>query len=119
MKKGCQSGGRCRRRLSLAGLGLALGRQLRDAGQTVVFVDADPQRCRVAEADGFTVVFGDALLERTLRRISIDVVGTANGITFNDNLNSQFVTLAQHTFGVKRGLVSVDAFDGDRPPTSA
>jgi hypothetical protein len=38
------------------------------------------------------------------------------GVTFNDNLNSQFVRLARHTFGVKLGFVSVDALDGDRAP---
>jgi NhaP-type Na+/H+ or K+/H+ antiporter len=102
--------------LGAQGLGLAHGPEQRHARQTVVFIDADPQRCRAAESDGFAVVFGDALQERTLRRIPIELVGTAIGITFNDNLNSQFVTLAQATFGVKQGLVSVGALDGDRPP---
>jgi hypothetical protein len=43
-------------------------------------------------------------------------VGTAIGATFNENLNSQFVRLARHTFGVKRGFVSVDSLEGDQPP---
>lgn len=98
------------------GLGLALGHVLKEAGENIVFVDADPQRCRRAEADGFTVVFGDALEERTLTRVPIDLVGTAVGLTFNDHLNSEFVRLAQQTFRVGRGLVSVESVDGDRPP---
>lgn len=102
--------------LGAQGLGLALARELKQGGHTVVVVDADPQRCRAAESEGFAVVFGDALRERTLRRLQIELVGTAIGATFNDNLNSQFVHLARHTFGVKRGYVSVDSFDGDRPP---
>lgn len=102
--------------LGAQGLGLALGRTLRDAGQTVIFIDSDPRRCRVAEDAGFQVVFGNALQERTLRRIPIELVGTAIGVTFNDSLNSQFAGLAKHTFGVKRALVSVDTLDGDRPP---
>ncbi len=102
--------------LGAQGLALALARELRAAGQSVVLIDADPQRCRVAEDEGFPVVFGDALQDRTLLRIPIEHVGTAIGATFNDNLNSQFVRLARHTFGVKRGLVSVDSLHGDRPP---
>jgi hypothetical protein len=89
---------------------------LREAGQTVVFVDADPRRCRVAEEDGFQVVFGDGLQDRTLRRIPIELVGTAIGATFNDNLNSQFARLTRQTFGVLKTYVSVDALDGGRPP---
>ena len=102
--------------LGAQGLGLALGRVLRDAGRTVVFIDADPQRCRDAEEDGFQVVFGDGLQERTLRRIPIELVGTAIAITFNDNLNSQFARLARRTFRVPHAYVSVGALDGDRPP---
>jgi NhaP-type Na+/H+ or K+/H+ antiporter len=102
--------------LGAQGLGLTLGRILREAGQTVVFVDADPRRCRDAEEDGFQVVFGDGLQERTLRRIPIELVGTAIGVTFNDNLNSQFARLTRQTFGVPNTYVSVDALDGGRPP---
>jgi NhaP-type Na+/H+ or K+/H+ antiporter len=102
--------------LGAQGLGIALGRELRSAGRTVVFVDADPQRCRLVEDDGFPVVFGDALQERTLRRIPVELVGTAIGATYNDNLNSQFVGLARQTFGVKVGLVLVDSLEGDRAP---
>jgi hypothetical protein len=102
--------------LGAQGLGIALGRELRDAGRTVVFVDADPQRCRLVEDDGFSVVFGDALRERTLRRIPVELVGTVIGATYNDNLNSQFVGLARQTFGVKVGLVLVDSLEGERAP---
>ena len=102
--------------LGAQGLGIALGRELRDAGHTVVFIDADPQRCRVVEAEGFTVVFGDALHERTLRRVPIELVGTAIGATFNDNLNSQFAGLARESFGVTHALVGVDSFDSGTPP---
>lgn len=102
--------------LGAQGLGVELGRALRQAGQTVVFIDSDPQRCRIVEDDEFQVIYGNGLQERTLRRIPIELVGTAIGITFNDNLNSQFARLARDTFGVSRALVSVDAFDGDRTP---
>jgi NhaP-type Na+/H+ or K+/H+ antiporter len=102
--------------LGAQGLGLALAHEMIAAGESLVIIDADPQRCRAAEKQGFPVIFGDGLQERTLRRIPIEDVGTAIGATFNDNLNSQFVHLARHTFGVTRGLVSVDTLDGQRAP---
>lgn len=102
--------------LGAQGLALALGRQLKAAGQVVVFVDADPQHCKVAEEEGFAVVFGDGLQERTLRRLPIHLVGTVIGATFNDNLNSQFVRLARQTFGVPHGLVWADTPEGQRAP---
>src|SRR5690606_5376290 len=102
--------------LGAQGLGFALGRVLRDAGRTVVFIDADPRRCRLAEDDGFQVVYGDGLQERTLRRVPIELAGVAVGVTFNDHLNSQFARLAHETFRVPSTLVSVDSFDGTRPP---
>ncbi len=102
--------------LGAQGLGLTLGRVLRDAGRSVVFIDTDPRRCRIAEADGFAVVYGDGLLERTLRRVPIELVDVAIGATFNDHLNSQFARLAHETFSVPHALVSVDSFDGSRAP---
>jgi hypothetical protein len=102
--------------LGAQGLGLALGQQLREAGRTVVFIDADPKRCGEAEEMGFSVLFGDGLNDRVLRRIPIELVGTAIGATFNDHLNSQFVRLARQVFGVKQGLVSVAALDSGQPP---
>ena len=102
--------------LGAQGLGMAVGQVLHAAGQSVVVLDADPQRCRAAEHAGLAVVYGNALQERTLRRIPIEDVDTVLGATFNDSLNSQFVRLARHTFGVGRGLVSVEALDGDRVP---
>jgi len=102
--------------LGAQGLGRALGRALLGRGASVVFIDADPQRCREAEAEGLPVVFGDGLQERTLRRLPIELVGTVAGATYNDNLNSQFVRFARQAFGVQVGLVSVDSLDGGQPP---
>lgn len=102
--------------LGAQGLGMAVAHALQTAGQSVVVLDADPQRCRGAEQAGLTVVYGNALQERTLLRVPIEDVGTALGATFNDHLNSQFVGLARHTFGVGRGLASVQALDGGKAP---
>lgn len=102
--------------LGAQGLGLALATELRQAGASVVLIDADPIRCQAAERQEFTVIFGDSLQERTLRRARIELVGTVVGATFNDNLNSQFVRYARQAFGVPKGLVAVGAAEGGQPP---
>jgi NhaP-type Na+/H+ or K+/H+ antiporter len=102
--------------LGVQGLGLALGTALRDAGRTVVFIDNDPRRCREAESDGFSVVYGNGLADRTLRRARIELVGTVIGATFNENLNSQFVRYARQSFRVPDGLVAISSSDGRGPP---
>ncbi|MGH7255338.1 MAG: cation:proton antiporter, partial [Nitrospirales bacterium] len=102
--------------LGAQGLGLALGRQLHQAGLPVVFLDSDPKRCRQAEEQGFTVVFGDALQERALLRARVDLVGTAVGATPNEHLNSLFIRQARRLFGVPRGLVAVESLEGQEVP---
>ena len=102
--------------LGAQGLGLALTTELRARGASVVLIDNDPRRCHAAERQGLTVVFGDALQERTLRRARIELAGTIVGATFNENLNSQFVRYARHEFNVPTGLVSVSSADGGRSP---
>jgi hypothetical protein len=102
--------------LGAQGLGMALATELRAGEVPVVVIDTDPQRCHEAESNGFAVVFGDGLQERTLRRARIELVDTAVGATFNDNLNSQFARYARHAFEVPAGLVSVGATEGGRAP---
>jgi len=92
--------------LGVPGLGLMLGESLRDAGQSVVFLDANPQHCRMAEDAGFNVVFGNALQERTLQRARFELVGTTIGMTANDALNRRFVTTAAELFRVPHGIAA-------------
>ena len=102
--------------LGAQGLGLALATELRARGANVVLIDNDPQRCHAAERQRFAVVFGDGLQERTLRRARMELVGTVVGVTFNENLNSQFVRYARHEFDVPIGLVSVSSAGGSGAP---
>ncbi len=92
--------------LGVPGLGLLLGQALRDAGQTVVFLDANPQHCRMAEDAGFNVVFGNALQDRIMQRARFELVGTTLGMTANEELNRRFVTTAAELFNVPRGYAA-------------
>jgi len=93
--------------LGARGLGFLLGEELRAAGASVVFVDANAVNTRRGEEAGFTVIFGDALQERTLQRARFDLVGDAVGVTPNQMLNSIFVSRARERFRVPRSYVAV------------
>ncbi|MGH0030557.1 MAG: cation:proton antiporter [Myxococcota bacterium] len=95
--------------LGAQGLGRALGQVLREAGRSVVFIDSNPQSARQAEEAGFTVVFGNALQERTMMRARMGSVGASVGVTPNQVLNSVFATRTQELFRVPEGYISVSA----------
>ena len=97
--------------LGAEGLGLALAAELRQAGVPVVFLDSNAQTCRLAEEAGFSVVFGNALEERTLRRARFEGVGTTVALTPNQTVNSTFVSRARDLFHVPRGFVAVQRLD--------
>lgn len=101
--------------LGADGLGLTLARLLKESGTPVVFLDSDPTRCKLAENEGFNVVFGDALEERTMLRAQFELVGTAIGLTANDHLNSLYIRHAKEWFGVPRGLVALGVLTGGVP----
>ena len=93
--------------LGAHGLGLALGEELRRANLPVQFLDSNPQSSRRAEEAGFSVVFGNALEERTLQRARLELTGTAVGLTPNDALNGVFVGRARELFGVPERYVAL------------
>ncbi len=92
--------------LGADGLGFLLGEVLRDAGTSVVFLDANAENCRRAEEAKFSVVFGDAVQERTMQRARFELVGDVVGATPNQVLNSVFVRRASERFRVPRGYVA-------------
>jgi NhaP-type Na+/H+ or K+/H+ antiporter len=94
--------------LGAGGLGFLLGSELREAGVPVVFLDANPQSCRRAEEEGFTVVYGNALQERTLQRARMETVSTVVGLTTNQMLNGVFVSRTRERFSVPEGYVAVE-----------
>ena len=111
-----------RERVALAGatgLAVTLARELRAAGVPVVFLESDPNRARVVEEDGFSVVFGDPLEERTLLRARAELVGTAIGGTFSEHYNGLFVRHAVDAFEVPRGFVALESPLGDKTPSVA
>jgi xanthosine utilization system XapX-like protein len=98
--------------LGAGALGLALGDALRRAGGQVTFLDSNPHKSRAVEELGFSVVFGNAIQERTLQRAGFGSLETAVALTGNKTLNGVFVNRAKENFGVPRGLVAATEIDG-------
>jgi len=92
-------------------LGHALGRVLRGVGQEdVVFIDSSPAACKTVEEDGFRVVYGNALEERTLQRAQLDAVASFVAVTTNEEINLLVAREAAEEFKV--GSVHVAARRG-------
>ena len=73
-------------------LARAFGRTLRAGGDTVVLIDANPDACEQARADGFEVVRGNALEARTMDLAMIDARIATIALTTNENVNFLFAS---------------------------
>jgi NhaP-type Na+/H+ or K+/H+ antiporter len=93
--------------LGANGLARALGGALLRGGEEVVLVDANPTACRAAQEDGFRVVFGNALEERTLLRAELDTRAACAGSTPNEEVNLLFVQRIQEEFKVPRSYLAM------------
>ena len=76
--------------LGANGLGRLVARALTAAGQRVTLVDMGAEACRRAQEEGFQVVFGDGLDERTLLRAQLEGRTGFVGLTVNEGVNLLF-----------------------------
>jgi hypothetical protein len=88
-------------------LGHALGRLLREAEEEVVFLDSSPVACKIVEEDGFRVVYGSAVEERTLQRAQLEDRAACIGVTPNVEVNLLFGRMATRDFKVERVYLAV------------
>lgn len=87
-------------------LGRALGRELATAGESVMFIDSNPAACQQVEQDGFRVVFGNVIEERTLRRAQIEDRAACIAVTPNEEINLMWARSAVEHFDVERVYVA-------------
>ena len=97
-------------------LGLALGRALRDAGQSVTFLDSSADESHAAEEDDFPVIFGNALEESTLLRANLDRFTGGIAVTPNEELNFLFAARARDDFGLARIWAAIQLRNGHLTP---
>lgn len=88
-----------------------LAGRLRQGGEQVVLMDSNAEVSRAAEAEGFRVVFGNALDEVTQRRAGMESRRAAIGLLHNAAMNMRFVDRARKESGVPRTLVAASSTD--------
>ena len=87
-------------------LGRALGRSLKEAGEHVMFIDSNPVACSAAEGEGFRVVFGNVIEERTLQRAQIEDRSSCIAVTPNEEVNLLWARAAMDQFGIEKVFVA-------------
>jgi hypothetical protein len=97
-------------------LGLAIGRALRDAGQSVTFLDSSAAESHAAEEEDFPVIFGNALEESTLLRANLDRFAGGIAVTPNEDLNFLFAARARDDFRLARVWAAIRLRDGHVTP---
>lgn len=75
-------------------LALALAHELRDAGDEVVLVDANPELCVAAERKGFRVLNGNALDDRIIQQSDLDTRKGVVALLPNGGVNLLFARRA-------------------------
>ena len=89
-------------------LSLALAEILRETNERVMLADSNPSHCRAAQERGFSVVYGNALEERTLGRMRLERARLAIGLTTNNEVNAHFAGEARDGYSVRQAYVAVD-----------
>jgi len=93
--------------LGADGIGRALARLLRDAGEDIVLVDANSEACQRAQEDGFRVLFGNAFDERILRSAELDTRKAVIATLTNGAVNLMFAEKARGEYKVPKAYVAL------------
>ncbi|WP_395835713.1 cation:proton antiporter [Cystobacter fuscus] len=93
--------------LGANGLARLVARALRAAGQNVTLVDMGAEACRHAQEEGFQVLFGDGLDERTLLRAQLEGRAGYVGLTVNEAVNLLFALKVREHDRTARPLVAM------------
>lgn len=93
-------------------LGLVLGRALRDAGVSVCFLDSSADATRTAQDDGFKVVFGNAIEEKTLQRAAPEQFHGCIAATVNEEMNLIFARKVIEEYHVGQCYVATNNREG-------
>lgn len=81
-------------------LGFAFAEAVGGSKEGVLFVDSNPLHCRAAEAQGYRVLWGNALEERTVARLRLERAWAVVGLTPNNQVNHHFAGEAKDGYGV-------------------
>ncbi len=94
----------------------ALAGALRDGEESVTLVDSNADAVRCAQDEGFRVVYGNGLEERTLQRARVDTVAGVIAMTTNEEVNLLFARNAHYEHKVARSYVALRLDQGTVTP---
>lgn len=92
-------------------VGRALANVLKNGGEEVVMIDANPSLCRLAENEGLKVIYGNALEESVLLRSEIDIRKGAIGLSENEEVNMLFAKRAKEEGKVSETFICIKRED--------
>ncbi len=98
-------------------LGRLLGQLFRDAGESVVMIDTDPEACEKARADGLQVFQSSALDPEALAEAGIESIGTFLALTSNGEVNSVLAQRALEEFEPPRVLAVLPQNSSQQQPS--
>jgi hypothetical protein len=93
-------------------VGIELGRLLKDSGEDVVMIDANPEECRHAQDAGFRVFHGNALEERVLITAGLDTRRAVVATLPNEAVNLLFARKAREVYKVPHAYVAIQRGHG-------
>lgn len=93
-----------------------LGTQLRDGGQELVMIDANPEACHEAELEDFRVLHGNALEERILVAAELDSRRASLSMLRNDGVNLLFARKSRDEYKVPHTHVAIQRGAGAITP---
>jgi NhaP-type Na+/H+ or K+/H+ antiporter len=88
-------------------LGHVLGKLLRESGEETVFLDSNPAACKVVEEDGFKVIYGSAVEQRTLQRAQVEDRAACIAVTPNAEVNLLFCRMTTKDFGADAAYLAL------------
>ena len=97
-------------------LAILMGQLLRDSGQEVVVIDANPETCHEAEKEGFRVLHGNALEERILVAAELDTRRASLSMLRNDGVNLLFARKSRQEYKVPHTHVAIQRGPGAITP---
>ncbi|MBC8322230.1 MAG: cation:proton antiporter [Candidatus Marinimicrobia bacterium] len=92
-------------------VGRALANSLKNGGEDVIIIDANPSLCRLAENEGLKVIYGNALEESILLRSEIDIRKGAIGLSENEEVNMLFAKRAKEEGKVSETFICIKRED--------
>ncbi|MEL7371768.1 MAG: NAD-binding protein, partial [Myxococcota bacterium] len=97
--------------LGVNDVSLAVADALREGGEDILMIEADPHAVRTAEQDGFRALFGNPFEKRTVMRAQLSARTGVLALTSTEETNYLFAQRARKQGKLKTNLLALDSTD--------